>query len=166
VSLTSAQLKRMAELLRVDELVEYGLLRPAYGFAMRVGQLVEKVEIDEPILSARNQAGALDRFVRELFAAAQKLRVRAEQAERRDALRGFIDSARPVVPIEVIPLSMPASKIFDLDAMVAGYAAQASQMTYSALGLNREQLGIPADVDDNPEPLTRFAAVARELENL
>lgn len=168
MSLGKAQLNRLAEILRVDELVELGTLSLGYGFGIRVGGLATRVVIDEPILSTRDPAVALDSLVRALFAAAQELRARAEQAARRDALRAFIDSAKVVAPapIEFTPLSMPVSTIFDLDNMEQGFAkyvAQASQTTYSALGLSRDQLGIP---DDNPKPLNRFAAVAQELENL
>lgn len=99
MSLSQAMAASMAELLRVDEVTSVSLLRPALGFALRIGRVWSGViEIDQPsVLMGTDPKAALDCISRALFRAADELRGRVEAFERDRAYASWILDAQAQV---------------------------------------------------------------------
>ena len=88
MSSDQAVLRRFAELLRVDEVRTYQVARGAHGFALKVGDLWEKVEVPDSGFDARG----IDHIVRVLFEAAAALKYRVECVTRARMLQGVVDA--------------------------------------------------------------------------
>jgi hypothetical protein len=140
---------RMAELLGVDEIVGMGSAGPTVGFALRVGPLWEKVVIDEPFVMTAASKVALELITRKLFDAARALKVRAEQARRRGALREFIAT------VDIVPrLDYGFSIVADPSVPPDSFELRSGS-----------QRVVVKNVGGGRVPTNRFEAVAEELKN-
>lgn len=171
----AATLKRFAELLKVDEVRTFDMIRPAYGFMLRIGVLWRKVEIDEVDLCRVAFDKRIEHIVRILFESAQNLRWQVEQEQRSVFTRNLIGEAErqsawitPIIPneVEFIPLQMN-----DVDLGVKKYIDYIQNTVTSMLAMPADLLGVEAKTTDSvqsetPKPAGRFEMICLELEDL
>ncbi len=170
----AATLKRFAELLKVDEVRTFDLIRQAYGFMLRIGALWQKVEIDEADLYRVSLDKRIEHIVRILFESARNLRWQVEQEQRSVFTRSLVGEAErqsawftPIIPneIEFIPLQMN-----DVDIGVKKYIDYIQNTVTSMFAIPADLLGVEAKTTDvqgeTSKPAGRFEMICLELEDL
>ncbi len=165
----AATLKHFAELLKVDEVRTFDVIRPAYGFMLRIGVLWQKVEIDEVDLYRVSFDKRIEHIVRILFESARNLRWQVEQEQRSFVIRNIVDEAarvKSIVEPEWQPLKITDDKLSNMNRWIE-YASSTVMLSF---GLPAEVLGVgmeqPEMLTETPKPAGRFEMICLEIEDL
>lgn len=151
INVKPEQLKRFAELLRVDEVQMYDTNRGAYGFRLRIGVYWDAVEVEEVSLLRTDRRA--DLIVRVLFDKAREMKVFVER-EAHMLTTGFKQLEPEWLPIRG---SVDGKNFND-------YINYITNATALSMAVPKEQLS-PAVKTKELSPMDRFAAIMLEMED-